>query len=177
MWGALRALGAIAAQRRAVVSIEFAIIAPVMVLMAGGAVEMGLLLRVYTATQRLAVQYAISYADCPDTVSGACQTEAAEYATASAIGNVAPQLVPGQLTLTIIQAHMTGTTPAAVYAYPVGSTLTATQIAAVDAVSLSGENAVVVTAAYQHTLLYFPAMMNPLIGQALQFSYTVAQLK
>jgi Flp pilus assembly protein TadG len=173
----MRRLRALLTNCRAVTSVEFAILAPMLVLMAGATVEMGLLLRVYVAANRLAMQIAISYADCPDTSAGACQTEAALYATPALLANIAPQLVLAQLTGTIIQATMNGSTPSVVYSYPPNAALTSAQTSALQGALKDGDNGVVVTVAYQQRLNYFPTLLTPYIGSALNYSFTVAQLK
>jgi Flp pilus assembly protein TadG len=172
-----RLLGTLLSNRRAVTSVEFALLAPILLLMAGATVEIGLLLRTYVAANRLAMQIAISYADCPDTSAGACQTEAALYATPALLANIAPQLTVAQLTGTIIQATMNGSTPSVVYSYPANATLTSAQNSALQGALNSGDNGVVVTVSYQQTLKYFPTLLTSYIGSALSYSFTVAQLK
>jgi len=165
--------------RRAAVAVEFALIAPVMVLLAGGIYVLGSLLRANAAVDRLVMQYAISFADCSDTASLVCQTELSEYATTFALGNLAPQLVAANLALSMAQVSMSGTTPTV--EYPPGLSLTAAQTAALQAAvtptAVSGQTYVVVTATYIYTPLLFAKAMTPIIGASVTLSDTVAQLK
>jgi Flp pilus assembly protein TadG len=163
--------------RGASVAVEFAIAAPVMLLIAGGVFTLGSLLRVNSALNRLAMQYAISFADCSDTSSGVCQTELNEYVTSSALAAVAPQLLPGNLTLSMAQVKMNGSTPAVEYYYPSGFSLSAAQTSALQAVVVSGQTGVVVTATYRYQVLQFSAVMAPVLSSSYTLSYTVAQLK
>jgi len=72
---------------------------------------------------------------------------------------------------------MSGTTPTVVYAYPSGSTLTASQVTAAQGVLTDGQSGVVVTATYNHTLQFFQILMTPYLASALTASYTAVQLK
>ena len=155
--------------------IEFALVLPVMLLLAAGVYVFGSLLRANAALNRLVMQYAISFADCSDTSSGVCGTELAEYETTAALNNIAPQLSPSSLTLTMAQAIMSGTTPTV--EYPVGGSLTAAQISALQAVVPSGQTGVVVTASYLFTPVIFAPLIQPFIGTGVTLSYTMAQLK
>jgi Flp pilus assembly protein TadG len=165
--------------RNGSVAIEFAFVAPVMMMLAGGIFVLGSLLRANAAVNRLAMQYAISFADCSDTSSGVCLTELNQYETTAALGNIAPQLAVANLTLTMAQVQMNGTTPTV--EYPSGLSLTATQNSALQAVvtagSVSGLTYVVVTATYIYTPPLFASVMQPIIGSSVTLSSTVAQLK
>ncbi len=161
--------------RRASVAIEFAILAPVMLMLGGGMYVLGSLLHVNSTVNKLAMQYAVSFANCSDTSVGACGTELAQYETAPAIKNIFPQLYSAELTLTMAQAIMNGTTPTV--EYPVGGTLTAAQTTAMQAVVASGQTGVVVTATYVFYPLVLQPLMAPFIGSSITVSYTVAQLK
>jgi len=173
-----RLLRLLAADRRAVVAIEFAVIAPCMVLLAGGIFTIGSLVRANAAVNRLAMQYAMSFADCSDTSSGVCLTELDEYVTTAAFGNIAPQRSVANLTVTMAQVKMNGSTPAIEYAYPTNLSLSAAQTTALSAGGVgSGQTGVVVTATYQYQVLLFPAVLVPIIGSSVTMSYTVAQLK
>jgi Flp pilus assembly protein TadG len=158
-------------------AIEFALVAPLLLLLAGATVEFGGILKVYNATDRLAAQYAISWADCSDLPAGTCQTELATYTAAATISNVAPQLTPANLTLKMFQLQMSGSTPTVVYAYPSGATLTSQQTTAAQAVLQSGQSGVLVTASYQHSLNLFSVLMTSYLASKLNPSYTVVQLK
>jgi Flp pilus assembly protein TadG len=109
-------------------AVEFAFIFPIMLSMFAGVVEVGKLFQVYDATNRLASQYAIVYADCLQ--AGTCSSEPALLGTTAAIANIVPQLQTSQLSLSIFQVSMSGTTPVVVYSFPSGATLTASQTAA-----------------------------------------------
>jgi Flp pilus assembly protein TadG len=172
-----RLLAAFGADRRAVVAIEFAIIAPVMLLLAGGVFEIGSLLHANAAVNRLAMQYAVSFANCSDTSAGACQTELNQYATTAALGNIAPQLSSALVTLSMAQVTMNGTSPTIEYASPTGLTLSAAQTAALQAAVASGQAGVVVTVTYKYSPLVFTTLMAPYIGSSFTLTYTAAQLK
>ncbi len=167
----------LAAHRRGTAAVEFAAVAPIMVLLVGAIFEIGSLLRANAVVNRLVMQYAISYADCSDTSTGVCGTEVAEYGTSAALANIAPQLTAANLTLDMAQVKMNGTTPTVEYSYPSGLTLTSAQIAALQATVASGQTGVVVTATYPYQLLVFSTLMAPFIGTNFSFSYTAAQLK
>jgi Flp pilus assembly protein TadG len=158
-------------------AIEFALVAPLLLLLAGATSEFGGILKVYNATDRLAAQYAISWADCSDLPAGTCQNELAAYTAAATIANVAPQLVPANLTLQMFQLQMAGSTPTVVYAFPSGATLSAAQTTAAQGALQAGQTGVLVTATYQHSLNLFSVLMTPYLSAKLRPSYTVVQLK
>jgi Flp pilus assembly protein TadG len=165
--------------RRGSVVVEFALVAPVMTLLAGGIYVMGSLLRANAAVNRLAMQYAISFADCSDTASGVCLTELNQYETTFALSNIAPQLLTANITLSMAQVQMSGTTPTV--EYPTGLSLTAAQTSALQAAaspaSISPLTYVVVTVSYVYTPLIFAPLMTPIIGSSVTLTYTAAQLK
>ena len=109
--------------------------------------------------------------------AGTCQTELNAYSASYTIANIAPQLTPTSLTLTMFEVQMSGTTPTVVYAYPASATLTAAQTTVAQANFPSGQTGVIVSASYAHTLDFFSTLMTPLLGSLLTPSYTVAQLK
>ena len=152
-------------------------IVPIIVLLFAAIVEFGRIFQVYAATNRLATQYAIAWADCSDDPAGTCQTELGYYTSSYTIANIAPQLTASALTLTMFEVQMSGTTPTVVYAYPSGATLTAAQTSAATATFGSGQTGVIVTASYAHTLIFFSTLMTPYLGAALNPTYTVVQLK
>jgi Flp pilus assembly protein TadG len=159
---------------------EFALVLPVMLTFAAGATEFGRAYQVYDASNKLATQYAIAFADCSDNPAGTCGTEAAMLAASNSIANVAPQLIVANTSLQLFEVQMSGTTPTVVYAagYPsTPSGLTAAQSAAASAAFSSGQTGVVVTVSYVHSLVYFPALMAPLLGGNLNPTYTITQLK
>ena len=158
-------------------AIEFAFIVPIMLFMMAGIVEGGRIFQVYNATNRLATQYAIVFADCSDQPVGTCGTEISTVGSANASANIAPQLQSSLLTMTVFQVSMSGTTPKIVYAYPSSSTLTAAQIAAAQGTLTDKQSGVIVTATYNHSLQFFQVLMNPYFASALTASYTAVQLK
>jgi Flp pilus assembly protein TadG len=163
--------------RSGTAAIEFAFIVPILLLMLAGVVEIGRLYQVWNATNRLASQYAIVYADCSDQPVGTCSTELSALGSTNAISNIAPQLRTSLLSVTIFQVSMSGTTPTVEYAFPPGATLTASQVTAAQGVLSNGQVGIVVTATYNHTLQFFQAMMTPYLGSVLTASYTAVQLK
>jgi Flp pilus assembly protein TadG len=161
----------------ATAAIEFAIIAPVLLLFLAGGVEFGRAFEVYEVANRLASQFAIVWADCSDSPAGTCAAEANTLTNANTVTNVAPQLVPAKLSLTMFQVQMQSGTPVVAIAYPAGSTLNAAQTAAAQTVIPSGQYGVVVTLNYAHTLSFFSALMSPYLASHLAASYTVVQAK
>ncbi len=158
-------------------AVEFALVAPLLLTMAGGIVELGGVLRAYAAVNRLAMQYAIGFADCSDTSGGTCQTELNQYVTSFTIGNIAPMLTPANLVIGMSQVSMNGTTPTVEYQSSGSPGLSAAQTAALRAAVASGQTGVVDTVTYRYSLLVFATLMTPIIGSSFNISYTVAQLK
>ena len=66
-------------------AIEFAFVAPVMLLMMAGITEIGRYYSVYDAANRLADQYASAWADCSDVPAGTCATELSTFSSANTI--------------------------------------------------------------------------------------------
>jgi Flp pilus assembly protein TadG len=163
--------------KRATAGTEFALIAPILLLFAGGIVEFGRVFVVYEAVNQLATQYAIAWADCSDTPAGTCSTELSTYTAANAITNIAPQLQSANLSLKMFQILMSGTTPTIVYSYPGGASLTTAQIAVAQSTFSNGQSGVIVSATYTHSLAFFPTLMTPFLGAHLTPAYTIAQLK
>jgi Flp pilus assembly protein TadG len=162
---------------RASAAVEFALISPIVLLMLAGVVETGRFLQVYDAVNRLANQYAIAWADCSDQPAGTCSTELNSYTSAFTIANFAPELTESNVTLSMFEVTMSGSTPTIVYAYPSNATMSATQISAAQTAFSAGQIGVVVTASYQHSLIFFSHQMTPYLGSYLSPSYTTAQLK
>src|ERR1700722_6120986 len=125
--------------RRGSVAVEFALVAPLLLTLAGGIFELGAVLRAYVAVNRLAMQYAISFADCSDTPSGACQTELNQYVTSFMVGNIAPMLIPANLAVSMSQVLMNGTTPTVEYQSTGSAALSAAQTTALQAAVASGQ--------------------------------------
>jgi Flp pilus assembly protein TadG len=182
---------------RATAATEFALIAPILLILIAGVVEFGNIFQVYNSVNRLASQYAIAWADCADS-SGSCSSagELANYTPANAIANIFPQLqnFSGKGQLRMFQVSMAAavpviTTPSilppGVYEYPTVAVLSATEIAAsqtflcpqpVSASTCTGQSGVIVTASYTYTPLYFPTLMTSILNGHFTPTYTVAQL-
>ncbi len=163
--------------RQAAAASEFALILPIILFLFAAVIEFGRLFQVYAATNRVAAQFAIAWADCSDDPAGTCQTELGAYTASYTLANIAPQLDPTKLTLTMFQVTMSGTTATVVYAYPSGASLSAAQTSAAQANFASGQTGVIVSASYVHTLDFFGNLISPYLGSYLTPSYTVAQLK
>jgi Flp pilus assembly protein TadG len=172
-----RLLRRFVASERANAAIEFAFVLPLIISLFAGIAEFGRAFQVYNATNKLASQYAIAWADCSDVPVGACQTELNTLTASNTITNVAPQLTSSRLSITMFQMTMSGTTPVVLYAYPSGATLTASQTTAAQASIPSGQTGVLVAASYTHSLAYFPKQMTTFLGSYLTPSYTIVQLK
>ena len=52
---------------------------PLMLMFMAGIVEFGRAFQVYSAVNRLATRYAVSWADCSDKTAGTCSSEMATY--------------------------------------------------------------------------------------------------
>lgn len=172
-----RGLRKLWASRNATAAVEFALVLPIIVFMFGATIEFGRIFQVYAATNRLASQFAIAWADCSDYPAGACQTELTAYSASYSIANIAPQLDPTKLTLTMFEVTMSGTTPTIVYSYPASATLTAAEKSAAQANFGTSGTGVIVYVSYAHTLDFFNNLMTPVLGSYLTPSYTIAQLK
>ena len=163
--------------RSGTAAIEFAFIAPILLLMFAGIVEIGSLFQVYNSANRLATQYAITWSDCSDLPVGSCNTELTSFASSNLSANLVPQLNASALTLRMFQVSMSGTTPNVTYVFPSGSTLSASEVSAAQGVLTTGQAGVIVTATYVHTLKYFPTTMASYLSSLLTVSFTSTQLK
>lgn len=164
-------------ERRATAATEFALIMPLVVLLFAAIVEFGRIYQVYNATNMIASQFAIVWADCSDSPAGTCQTELGNYTTTAMINNIAPQLNPANLTLQMFEVTMSGSSPSIVYSYPSTATLSAAQTTLAQANFVSGQTGVIVTATYSHSLQFFSTLITPFLGAYLTPTYTIAQLK
>ncbi len=165
--------------RQATALIEFAFVAPVMILLAAGITELGRAYMLYDSVNKLAAQYAEAWADCTDSPVGACNTELGYYTTSYTIGNVTPLLDASQLTLDMAWVTMTGTTPTVLYSSPAGQTianLSAAERAWVTANIPSGQAGVIVSASYNFAPKFFPSQMTSLMGSSLTANYVVEQI-
>ena len=160
-----------------IAAIEFAILAPLMVLLMGGIVEFGRLFQVQAACNRLATQIAMAWADCSDNPAGTCSTEMNNLASSNAVQNIVPQLTYANLSLSMFEVSVSGGTVTTIYHTPAGATLSAAQQTAATTVIASGQTGVLVTVTYAHSLAFFNTVTNPFLGAYLTPSYTVAQLK
>jgi len=161
----------------ATAAIEFALIVPVLILLAAGITEFGRYFSVCDAANRLATQYAGAWSDCSDVPAGTCATELNTFGSPSLIGNFAPQLIASKTTIAMFQIIMAGSTPTVVSSYPAGAALSAGQTTAATSTFTNGQSGVIVTVTYNHTLAYFPNAMSASLSPYLIISYTVAQLK
>jgi Flp pilus assembly protein TadG len=185
-----------AANRRAVAAVEFALIVPLMIVMVAGLVEFGRFYQVYTVANRLGTQYAVAWANCSESstdTNGVCANEIADYTKAAAISNVAPQLTPSALTLTMAEFTVTQAGVASMI-YVGGNTAGASNTTG-DATQLSNaklkaatafnvfagpaavQYVVVTEVKYVHTLDFFPTLMSAILGDYLTISNTSTLLK
>jgi Flp pilus assembly protein TadG len=158
-------------------AIEFAIVAPVMITMTGGAFELGRAFQAYNAANRLATQYAFTWADCSDSPVGTCLTEMSSYTSTNALANVAPQLITNNISLRMFQVTVAQSNVNVVYAYPSGATLTSAEQTAATSALTNGQTGVVVSISYVHNLVVFTTLMSPLIGSNYTMAFTVVQVK
>jgi len=163
-------------ERNGSVAVEFALIAPILIVIMAGLYEVGHAFQALSASNELASQYALAWADCADSPVGTCNTEIGLYSPTAAIANVAPQLTAASVDLQMFQVSMSGTTPTVVYHY--GATaLTAAQTTAAQAALTDGQSGVVVTVNYTYTVSIFPTALSGLIPATIPMSFTVVQLK
>jgi hypothetical protein len=192
-----RILLALLRRNRASATVELAIILPVMIFIVAGIVEFGRIFEVYVATNRLATQFAFSWASCPDDSSAKCGTELTYYTNGPEISNVVPQLALTGISLSMIEYSVLYLGPASITLNsvykggfcngsqspnPCGNDLTTGQSLANAAAQTSQQigtvqYVVVVIASYSHSLSFFNTLMNPLLGSYLTPTYSVAQLK
>ncbi len=165
--------------RRASAALEFALVAPLVIVLAAAITEFGNAFAVYDAVNKLSSQYASVWADCYDNPAGTCNTELSTYTSTASIGNVAPQISASALTLRMFQFTLSASGPvtvSVVYAYPAAATMTAAETTAAKTLAL-GASGVLVNASYTYTLKYFPAAMSAFLSSHLTASYLVVQLK
>jgi Flp pilus assembly protein TadG len=160
-----------------IAAIEFAMLAPLMVLFLGGIIEFGRLFQVQAACNRLATQIAMAWADCSDNPVGTCSTEMNNLVSSNALQNIAPQLTYANLSLSMFEVSVSGGSVTTVYHAPAGAALSAAQQTAATTVIASGQTGVVVTVTYTHSLAFFNTVMTGWLSAYLTPSYTVAQLK
>jgi Flp pilus assembly protein TadG len=163
--------------RTGTAAVEFAIVLPVMIALAGGSFELGRAFQAYDATNRLATQYAFVWADCSDSPVGTCLTELSTYTPSASLANIAPQLITSNISLRMFQVTAAQSSVNVVYAYPGGQSMTAAEQAAALAVLNNGQSGVVVSISYVHSLLAFTTLMSPIIGSSYTMAFTVVQVK
>ena len=148
-----------------------------MIAMAAGAFELGRAFQSYNAANRLATQYAFTWADCSDSPVGTCLTELSNYTASASIANIVPQLIASNVSLRMFQVTVAGSNVNVVYAYPSGQALTAAEQTAATSTLTNGQSGVVVSISYVHSLLVFANLMSPLIGSSFTMAFTVVQVK
>lgn len=177
----LRALHRLLRSERGTAAVEFALIAPFMLLIAAGIVEIGLTFKVNNSVNRLASQYAIGWSDCYDS-STTCADELANYWTPRVVKSMAPQLDYADITklkmLQVTRGAGNTFTVDASKRYSKGGTdysLSAAETTLALQTLDPGNVGVVVTVTYNRTLQFFDA----LLPESLEIdpSYTVVQLK
>jgi Flp pilus assembly protein TadG len=169
---------------------EFGLLLPVILLIVAGIVEIGRIYQVYAATNRLATQYAVAWANCTESstdTGGVCSTELPNYTNASAIANIAPQLTLANLTLTMAEFTVSQSgTATVIYSggYPSANAaqLTDATTRAASAFTLypgpaAVQYVVVVEASYRHSLSFFASVMSSILSGVLTPSVTAIQLK
>ena len=164
-------------ERSGTAAIEFAIVLPLMLGMVAGAVELGRAFQVYNAVNRLATQYAFTWADCSDSPAGTCLTELSSYTASFSLANIAPLLITSNISLRMFQVTVNGSAANVVYAYPSGQTLTSAETTAATSTLTNGQTGVVVSVSYVHQLIVFSTLMSPIIGSSFTIAYTVVQVK
>jgi Flp pilus assembly protein TadG len=162
--------------RAGTAAVEFAIVVPVMIIMGAGAFELGHAFQAYDAVNRLATQYAFTWADCSDSPVGTCNTELGYYTTNSSLANIAPQLTTANISLRMFRVTVVGSTANIVYAYPTGATLTTGETSAATTTIANGASGVVVSVSYVYNLAVFSTLMSPVIGSSFTMAFTVAQI-
>ncbi len=160
-----------------IAAIEFAMLAPLMVLFMGGIVEFGRLFQVQAACNRLATQIAVAWADCSDNPAGTCSTEMNNLVSSNVVQNIVPQLTYANLSLSLFEVSVSGGSVTTIYSAPAAASLSTAQQTTATAVIASGQTGVVVTVTYAHSLTFFSTVMTRWLGAYLTPSYTVAQLK
>jgi Flp pilus assembly protein TadG len=160
-----------------IASVEFALLVPVMITMAGGAFELGRAFQAYNAANRLATQFAFTWSDCSDSPAGTCLTELSSYTSSSTLANVAPQLITSKINLRMFQVTVAGNNANIVYAYPAGQTLTPAETTAATSTLTNGQAGVVVSISYVHQLVAFTNVMSSILAPNYTMTFTVVQVK
>jgi len=158
-------------------AVEFAMIAPILLTLLAGIVEGGHVIQTYKSVNALATQYALVWADCSDEPAGTCLTELNTLSASNTIANSFPTLTASALTLQAFQVQMSGANPTIIYVYPLGSTLSPTQVTAASNAIQAGQSGVLVSLTYNDPLDFFPTIMNTFFGAYLTPSFTVVQQK
>jgi Flp pilus assembly protein TadG len=163
--------------RTATAAVEFAIIVPVMIGLAGGGFELSRAFRSYNAANRLATQYAFTWADCSDSPAGTCLTEMGTYTPSAALTNIVPQLTAANIGLRMFQITVNQGVVNTVYAYPTGATPTAAEQSSATSTLNNGQSGVIVSVSYVYNLMIFTTLMSPIIGSSYTMAFTVVQVK
>jgi len=163
--------------RTATAAVEFAILVPVMIGLAGGGFELTRAFWSYNAANRLATQYAFTWADCSDSPVGTCLTEMGTYTPSAALTNIVPQLTAANISLRMFQITVNQGVVNTVYAYPTGATPTAAEKTSATSTLNNAQTGVIVSVSYVYNLMIFTTLMSPIIGSSYTMAFTVVQVK
>lgn len=149
-------------RREGNMAIEFAFIAPLLILLMGGTYELGGGLDANSQLSTMVAQVALAWGDCVDTPTGVCVEEMNRYVQARA--NIAPSLDPARLSLNLWQVSVSGIVVSATYGT---GPLTAAATAAARAQIPDGQSGVVAIGSYHYQARAFIVVTQPFIGSGI----------